>query len=85
MFKSVEKVRGYCTVGLEKIALTSRAVELPHSIELRGEACHRSAKAPRGEDLQVEKPVACWDFASFHFHATLAGMLRATLIRSMHE
>src|SRR5262249_12240788 len=52
----------------------------PHSTELRGEACHRSAKASGGEDLQVEKPVACWDFASFYFHATLAGMLRATLI-----
>ena len=53
----------------------------PHSTELRGEARHRSAKASRGEDLQVEQPVACWDCASFHFHATLAGMLSSTLIR----
>src|SRR5215510_454391 len=52
----------------------------PHSTELRGAACHRSAKASGGEDLQVEEPVACWDFASFHFHATLAGMLSPTLI-----
>src|SRR5262249_24949176 len=49
--------------------------------ELRGGTCHRSAKASGGEDLQVEEPVACWDCASFHFHATLAGMLGPTLIR----
>jgi hypothetical protein len=54
---------------------------LPHSTELRGEVCHRSAKASGGEDLQVEKPVSCWDCASFHFHATVAGMLGPTLIR----
>src|SRR5215468_2024562 len=49
--------------------------------ELRGGTCHRSAKAPGGEDLQVEEPVSCWDCASFHFHATVAGMLGPTLIR----
>src|SRR5215813_6875574 len=54
---------------------------MAHSTELRGGVCHRSAKASGGEDLQVEKPVSCWDLASFHFHATLAGMLRPTLIR----
>jgi ABC-type transport system substrate-binding protein len=54
--------------------------DFPHSTELRGRACHRSAKASGGEDLQVEEPVSCWDFASFHFHATLAGMLSPTLI-----
>ena len=51
-----------------------------HSPELRGEACHRSAKAARGEDLQVEKPVLCGDCASFHFHTTLPGMLGSPLI-----
>jgi hypothetical protein len=40
-----------------------------------------SSKAARGEDLQVEDPVACGDSASFHFHATLAGMLSPMLIR----
>ena len=30
--------------------------------------------------MEVEEPVACGDFASFHFHTTLAGMLGATLI-----
>jgi hypothetical protein len=55
--------------------------DLPHSTELRGEVCHRSAKASGGEDLQVEKPVSCWDCASFYLHATVAGMLGPTLIR----
>jgi hypothetical protein len=54
--------------------------KIPHSTELRGGACHRSAKAFGGEDLQVEEPVACGDCASFHCHATLAGMLSPTLI-----
>src|SRR5215813_14823089 len=54
---------------------------MPHSTELRGGVWHHSAKASGGEDLQVEKPVACWDCASFHFHATVAGMLGPTLIR----
>ena len=39
-----------------------------------------SSKAARGEDLQVEHPVWCGDAPAFHFHATLAGMLRPTLI-----
>ena len=56
-------------------------VIMDDSTELRGGTCHRSAKAPGGEDLQVEEPVACWDCASFHFHATVAGMLGPTLIR----
>jgi len=55
--------------------------KISHSTELRGEVCHRSAKASGGEDLQVEKPVACGDCASFHFHPTVAGMLGPTLIR----
>src|SRR5215831_3180372 len=55
--------------------------QIAHSTELRGGVCHHSAKASGGEDLQVEKPVACWDCASFHFHATVAGMLGPTLIR----
>jgi hypothetical protein len=57
-----------------------RIIKNPHSTELRGGACHRSAKASGGEDLQVEEPVACWDCASFHFHATLTCMLSPTLI-----
>src|SRR5216684_2846522 len=56
--------------------------ENPHSTELRGGACHRSSKASRREDLEIEQPVACWDCASFDFHATLAGMLGPTLIRN---
>ena len=39
-----------------------------------------SAKASRGEDLEVEHPVWRGDASAFHFHATLAGMLSPTLI-----
>jgi hypothetical protein len=53
----------------------------PHSIVFRGGVCHHSSKAARGQDLEIEELVSCWNFASFGFHATLAGMLRATLIR----
>ena len=42
--------------------------------------CHCSSKASRGEDLQVEDPVACRYSPAFHFHPTLPGMLGATLI-----
>jgi hypothetical protein len=51
-----------------------------HSIGFSGKGYHRSSKASRREDLQVEEPVACGNCASFHFHATLAGMLGPTLI-----
>ena len=51
-----------------------------HSIEFSGGVCHRSSKASRGEDLEIEQPVSCGDLSSFHFHATLAGMLGATLV-----
>jgi hypothetical protein len=52
-----------------------------HSIALRGGGCHYASQASRGKDLQVEHPVWCGDASAFHFHATLAGMLRPTLIR----
>ena len=45
-----------------------------------GKGYHRSAKASRREDLEVEEPVACGNYASFRFHATMAGMLGPTLI-----
>jgi hypothetical protein len=51
-----------------------------HSIGFSGKGYHRSSKASRREDLQVEEPVACGDGASFDFHPTLAGMLSPTLI-----
>ena len=53
-----------------------------HSTEFSGGACHRSSKASRRENLEIEQPVVCWDFSSFHFHPTLAGMLGSTLIRN---
>ena len=55
--------------------------KIAHSTALRGRAWRRSSKASGGEDLQVEEPVLGWDFASFHFHTTLASMLGPTLIR----
>jgi hypothetical protein len=56
--------------------------DFPHSTELCGEACPHSSEASRGEDLDIEEPVAGWDCSTLHFHATLAGMLSATLIRN---
>jgi hypothetical protein len=43
-------------------ALTFRT---PHSTQFSGKEYHRSSKASRREDLQVEEPVACGDGASF--------------------
>src|SRR5712691_531124 len=54
--------------------------DFPHSTRFSGKGYHRSSKASRREDVQVEEPVACGDCSSFHFHATLAGMLRAPLV-----
>src|SRR5262245_58972490 len=52
-----------------------------HSIELCGEGHPRSAKAARGEDLQIEHPT-CGGYApAFHFHSTLARVPSPTLIR----
>src|SRR5438132_142104 len=51
-----------------------------HSTQFSGKEDHRSSKASRREDLQVEEPVACWDCSAFHFHSTLAGMLSASLV-----
>src|SRR5262245_29873822 len=52
-----------------------------HSIAFSGRTCHRSSKASRGEDLEIEQPVSCWDCSSFDFHSTVASMLGAALIR----
>ena len=55
--------------------------KVSHSIALCGGTCPRSAKASRGEDLDIEKPVACWDCSTLHFYPTLTGVLGASLIR----
>lgn len=52
-----------------------------HSIVFSGRGYHCSAKPSRGEDLQIEEPVACWYTPAFHFHPTLPSMLGSTLIR----
>src|SRR5262245_18294249 len=59
---------------------TKQDPEMPHSIELCGEACPHSSEAAGGEDLDIEEPISGWDCSPLHFHATLAGMLSATLI-----
>ena len=53
---------------------------MPHSIGFSGSVCPRSSKASRREDLQIEEPVCGRDLSAFDFHATLTGMLGATLI-----
>ena len=53
---------------------------MAHSTDFSGKWYHRSSKASRREDLEVEEPVACGNCSSFHFHAALAGMLGPTLI-----
>jgi hypothetical protein len=57
-----------------------RQWKISHSTQFSGKEYHRSSKASRREDLQVEEPVACGDGASFDFHPTLAGMLRTPLV-----
>src|SRR5712692_3196683 len=52
----------------------------PHSTEFNGGACHRSSKASRGEDWEIEEPVLCGHFPAFHFHATLPRMQSEVLI-----
>jgi len=47
------------------------AKSISHSTELRGEARHCSAKAPGGEDLEIQEPILRGDFATFHFYPTL--------------
>ena len=53
---------------------------IPHSTQLSGGARHCSAKAPGGEDLEIQEPIPRGDCATFHFDPTLPGMLGATLI-----
>jgi DDE domain len=55
-------------------------LDIPHSTEFSGGVWYRFSKASRREDVQVEQPVACWDFSSCDFHPTLSGMLSASLV-----
>jgi len=54
---------------------------MPHSSGFRGKGYHRSSKASRREDLQIEHPVWCGYTSTFDFHATVAAVLGPTLIR----
>ena len=68
--------------GLEVIEFpTPKFWILPHSTQFSGKGYHRSSKASGREDLEIEEPVACWNFSAFDFHPTLPGMLGPTLIR----
>src|SRR5712691_12081 len=53
---------------------------IPHSTEFSGRGYQHSSKAAGSEDLEIEQPVVCRDFSSFHFHPTFASMLGATLV-----
>src|SRR5262249_27651637 len=53
--------------------------KIAHSTELRGGGWHHSAKAARGEDVDIEEPVACRYASAFHFHTTLPSMLGSML------
>jgi hypothetical protein len=52
----------------------------PHSTTFSGGVRHRSSKASRGEDLDIEEPVRGGYSPAFHFHPTLTGMHGTTLI-----
>ena len=78
--RSEEPPRGLVRPFIELFDLYLR--DFPHSTELCGEACPHSSEAYGGEDLDIEEPVSGWDCSTLHFHATLAGMLSATLIRN---
>ena len=55
-------------------------LQVSHSTGLCGGGRPRSAKASRGENLQIEEPVVCRYAPAFHFHTTLARVLGPTLI-----
>ena len=56
-------------------------VFMDDSIAFSGKRYHPSAKAARGEDLDIEEPVPRRYASAFHFYATLPHMLGPTLIR----
>jgi hypothetical protein len=58
-----------------------KAARKPAAADFVVRGIPHSAKASRRGDLEVEEPVACWYMPPFHFHATLPGMLRPTLIQ----
>jgi len=54
---------------------------MTHSTKFSGGARHCSAKAPGGEDLEMQESILRGDFATVHFSPTLPGMPGSTLIR----
>jgi hypothetical protein len=51
-----------------------------HSIGFSGGVCHRSSKASRCENLEIEQPVTRRNCSSFDFHARQTCMLSTALI-----
>src|SRR5215813_6840537 len=83
-FECDDRLMDTTQTGRERSRNISRSLQaFPHSTELCGGGCHRSAKASRGEDLEVQEPVARRYASAFHFHPTLASVLGPSLIR--HE
>src|SRR6266446_7025433 len=62
--------RSCCTAGRGKKQRAKR--QKTHSIAFSGRACHRSAKAARGEDVQIEHPVSCGYTSTFQVVYTTA-------------
>jgi hypothetical protein len=77
--EDLEAVLGRLKVPLSEEIIIMR--DEAHSIGFRGRVCPRSAKASRGEDLELEEPVCSGYSSAFHVYATLPGMLSPTLIR----
>src|SRR4029434_5913739 len=66
----VFRLPGPCTSGSRDFtpSRSSKNHIPPHYVV---EDAHRSAKASRGEDLEVQEPVVCRYASSCHFHPTL--------------
>jgi hypothetical protein len=64
--------------AIEPVAVFLRPIA--HSIGFRGGACHHSAKASRGKDLQIEEPIVCRYSSAFSFHPTSTSVLGLALI-----
>ena len=63
----------------EAFSVVNQFFHIPPNYVVEGVIC--SAKATRGENLQVEHPIYGGYASAFHFHATLARVLGSTLIR----
>jgi len=79
-YRDVEELMAERGVILTYEAVRYWCRKFAHSTGFSGSVCHRSAKASRREDLQIKEPIMCRYSSAFDFHATLPGMLGATLV-----